>query len=69
MLASVGARMPRALAPPPPPDWDLDEDEEEDEEGAGRWGPAHTLELTLDTDAGVERIGDLASHQEEEYLS
>jgi hypothetical protein len=48
--------MPRALPPPPPPDWELEEDDEED---GTKWGPSETIQLTLDTDAGVEKIGDL----------
>jgi hypothetical protein len=53
----VGAKMPRSLPPPPPPDWDQEEDE--GEEGTRAWGPAHTVELTLETDAGVESVGDI----------
>jgi hypothetical protein len=57
VLASVGAKMPRSLPPPPPRDWE--EDEGEEEEGTHVWGPAHTVELTLETDAGVESVGDI----------
>jgi hypothetical protein len=57
VLESVGAKMPRSLSPPPPRDWE--EDEGEEEEGTRAWGPAHTVELTLETDAGVESVGDI----------
>jgi hypothetical protein len=56
VLESVGAKMPRSLPPPPPADWNIEEDEEE--EGT-RACPAHTIELTLETDAGVESVGDI----------
>jgi len=59
VLESVGAKMPRSLPSPPPPDWDREEDDGEEEDGTRVWGPAETIELTLETDAGVERIGDL----------
>jgi len=52
----VGAKMPRSLPPPPPRDWEEDEDQED---GTRTWGPAHTIELTLETDAGVESVGDI----------
>ncbi len=55
----MGAKMPRSLPPPPPRDWDQEEDEEEEEEGTRTWGPDHTVELTLETDAGVESVGDI----------
>ncbi len=48
--------MPRSLPPPPPRDWEEDEDQED---GTRTWGPAHTIELTLETDAGVESVGDI----------
>jgi hypothetical protein len=47
--------MPRSLPPPPPRDWE----EDEEEEGTRAWGPVHTVELTLETDAGVESLGDI----------
>jgi hypothetical protein len=59
VLESVGAKMPRSLPPPPPRDWDMEEDEGEEENGTRAWGPAHTVELTLETDAGVESVGDI----------
>ncbi len=55
MLESVGAKMPRSLPPPPPRGWE----EDEEEEGTRAWGPVHTVELTLETDAGVESVGDI----------
>ncbi len=51
--------MPRPLPPASSPDWELEEDDLEEEGATRTWGPAETIELTLETDAGVERIGDL----------